>query len=221
MFFTKPPRVLAIGAHPDDVELGAGGFIAKLIKQHGAHVELLVLTHGVQHRDPRTPYNQSNRERETINAASVLGIPVDNVFIRGFADCGLHAAGHELIRTIEAHLSRPGGFDIVLTHAGADTHSDHRETHEATVSASRYFVGMLLLYAAPSTKPNGFHPTFFASLDRDLMEQKDLALRAHASQRDKHFMKQSRTFGIASSWIQFHRVDLEYLEAFEVYKSFW
>jgi LmbE family N-acetylglucosaminyl deacetylase len=45
----KKPTVLALDAYPDDVELGAGGFIARLIRQLDAEVHKAILTYGTRH----------------------------------------------------------------------------------------------------------------------------------------------------------------------------
>jgi LmbE family N-acetylglucosaminyl deacetylase len=221
----ESPRVLAIGAHPDDIELGAGGFVYRLKSKCEAAVTFLVLTAGVQHITPGDAYEPSTRREESIRAAGILGIPQGKVEVLEFPDCKLHDFGHEIIREIERQLygqNRSPSFDIVLTHAGEDTHADHRVVHESTLSAVRDFHGTVLCYQAPSTKPNGFHPTFFVRLDKDEICQKDLAIQAHVSQREKEMMRIPRTIGMASNWGVFLRLPTgTYLEAFEVYKSYF
>jgi LmbE family N-acetylglucosaminyl deacetylase len=224
LFQVDSPHVLAIGSHPDDIEIGAGGFIYRLIQEHNAMVHFLILTEGIQHPKEGSFYEPSLRRRESIIAAQHLGVSARNVEVLEFPDCGLHEVGHQLIRAVEGHVhdpKRPNPFDIVMTISGEDTHADHRETHEATISALRNFFGTVLLYQSPSTKPNTFHPTFFVSLTEDAIRQKDRALQAHASQQNKEFMKVARTVGLATSWALFHHSTAKYCEAFEVYKSFW
>ncbi len=218
------PRVLAIGAHPDDIEIGAGGLIYRLIQEHNAIVEFLILTEGIQHPTPGTFYEPSVRRRESVIAAQHLGVPASNVEVHSFPDCGLHEVGHQVIRLIEQKVhdqKNKRTYDIILTHAGEETHADHREAHEATISALRNFWGTVLLYQSPSTKPNSFHPTLFVNLGEEAIRQKDRALQAHASQQNKDFMKIARTVGLATSWALFHHLTDKYAEAFEIYKSFW
>lgn len=218
------PHVLAIGAHPDDIEIGAGGLIHRLIQEHNAIVQFLILTEGIQHPKPGEFYEPSVRRRESVLSAQHLGVSSKSVEVLQFPDCGLHEVGHQLIRAIEAHVhdaKRPKSYDVILTHSGEDTHADHRETHEATISALRNFWGSVLLYQSPSTKPNTFHPTFFVNLTEDAIRQKDRALQAHVSQQNKEFMKIARTVGLATSWALFHHSTTRYCEAFEIYKSFW
>lgn len=218
------PHVLAIGAHPDDIEIGAGGFVHRLIQEHNAVVHFLILTEGRQHPKEGKFYEPSLRRKESVIAAQHLGVPAKNVEVLEFADCGLHEVGHQVIRAIESRVhdaNRPRPFDIILAHSGEDTHADHRESHEATISALRNYWGAVLLYQSPSTKPNTFHPTLFVNLPEDSIRQKDRALQAHASQQNKEFMKIARTVGLATSWALFHHLTEKYCEAFEIYKWFW
>jgi len=221
----KNPRVLAIGAHPDDIEIGAGGFVDILIRKHQGFVEFLVLTEGVQGVAPDELYNGGLRHEEAINGAGRLGVAPEHVTVMDFPDCQLHNYGHQIIQAIESHLYDKDGkarFDVVLTHVLGDAHEDHRVVHESTLSAVRHFNGTVLCYQAPNTKPNCFHPTFFVELDPESIANKVAALQEHRSQQFKPFMHVQQTRGLAANWAQFHRLpEGTYLEAFEIYKSFF
>ncbi|MCL4854076.1 MAG: PIG-L family deacetylase [Bryobacteraceae bacterium] len=225
----RPLRVLAIGAHPDDIEIGAGGFIARLVRDVSAHVDFLVLTHGLQGPQLGQLYSRTQRTSETQKAADQLGITgkggkVYFLSDEHYKDCRLHEVGHDLIKQIEQRVfaNDDQQYDLVLSHAADDSHQDHCQAHESTVSALREFRGTLLLYQAPSTKPHKFHPTFFVTLDDDAIYRKDIALMCHISQRDKPELTGIvRTQGMAKTWALFLRLPAAFLEAFEVYKSFW
>ncbi len=225
----QPLRVLAIGAHPDDIEIGAGGFIARLVRDISARVDYLILTHGLQTPRFGEFYRPIERAQETRRAAEQLGIPntggaVEFLPEEHFKDCKLHEVGHDLIQQIERRVFVDGEqkYDLVLSHAANDSHQDHCQAHESTITALRNFRGTLLLYQSPSTKPHRFHPTFFVTLDEDAMSKKDLALMAHISQRDKPELTGIlRTQGMAKTWALFLRCPSLFLEAFEVNKSFW
>src|SRR5262249_48362331 len=60
------PHVLAIGAHPDDIEIGTGGLIHRLIQEHNAAVQFLILTEGIQHPKEGVYYEPSVRRKESI-----------------------------------------------------------------------------------------------------------------------------------------------------------
>ena len=65
MVLSKKCRVLAIGAHPDDIELGVGGFLHLLRHKWDAEVDLLILTAGVQSASPgQKPYEPTTRIQE-------------------------------------------------------------------------------------------------------------------------------------------------------------
>jgi LmbE family N-acetylglucosaminyl deacetylase len=221
----RAPRVLAIGAHPDDIELGAGGFVHRLMHKCQATVHFLILTEGLQGLAQSGSAASTLRRKEAHDAAELLGVSQECVELLSYPDCQLHEKGHEIIREIEKRLYGDGGaprYDAVLTHSGEDTHADHRAAHESTLSAVRYFYGAVLLYQAPSVKPNSFHPTFFVKLDEKDVKQKDLAVMAHVSQRDRDYTRASRTLGMTDNWAIFLRLpNGTYLEAFEVYKSFF
>jgi LmbE family N-acetylglucosaminyl deacetylase len=219
------PRVLAIGAHPDDIELGAGGFIHRLIARSQAAVKLLVLTEGAHALHAGDRYEPATRRVEAAAAADLLGVQAGGLEVLAYPDCRLHEHGHQVIVEIESRLFGPDlapQFDLVLTHSGEDSHADHRAAHEATLSAVRGFHGSVLLYQSPSTKPNGFRPTFFVELDQAAVAKKDAAIQAHVSQRDKAFMRCPWLRSMGGTWATFLRLSSDtYLEAFEVYKSFF
>ena len=225
----NPPRVLAIGAHPDDIEIGAGGFIARLVRDLSARVDFLVLTHGLQTPRFGELYQPVKRGEEARHAAEQLGITetdgkVEFLPEQHFKDCKLHEVGHDLIEQIERRVFVEGQqqYDLVLTHAANDSHQDHCHAHESTITALRSFSGTLLLYQAPSTKPHEFRPTFFVTLDDDAIRKKDMALQAHVSQRDKPELTGIlRTQGMAKTWALFLRCPGLLLEAFEVSRTFW
>jgi LmbE family N-acetylglucosaminyl deacetylase len=225
MWFDIPkPRVLAIGAHPDDIELGCGGFIRRLFQADAARIRFFILSRGLQHPVPGRTFSPGKRIQEAEDAAEVLGVPAGEVRLEQFEDCKLHLSLHAIIQELELEIVGPDGepnFDLVLTHAGVDTHFDHETTCKATLAATRSFHGTLLLYQSVSTEPTAFRPNYFVSLDSETIEIKQEALRCHESQRDKPFMQLVRTEGMAKSWGVFHRRPDAFFEAFELHKSYW
>ncbi|MFJ5228805.1 PIG-L deacetylase family protein [Kitasatospora sp. NPDC088391] len=160
-------RILAIGAHPDDIELGCGATLLKA-RQDGAAVGLLVLTDG-----RLGPGDPELRSREQRSAADHLGA---TLYRGGFRDGELvHDAA--LTGRIEQVLAefRP---DLVLTHAPADSHQDHRAAADATVAAARTHPH-LLHYEGPTTLD--FHPTVYSDVAGHVPGKLAL-LRHHLSQ---------------------------------------
>lgn len=223
VLLSTAPRVLAIGAHPDDIEIGAGGFLHRLLQSCHATAHFLVLTEGL--RGLVATSEPSQRRAEAVAAASALQVAAEDVEVLNYPDCRLHEHGHDLIGEIERRLyddARAPRYDLVLTHAGEDTHADHRAAHESTLSATRDFHGTVLLYQSPSTKPNGFRPTFFVDLAETDVNQKCAAILSHISQRQRTYTTAMRTIGMTTTWSLFLRQPSgSYMEAFEVYKAFW
>jgi bacillithiol biosynthesis deacetylase BshB1 len=124
--------VLAIGAHPDDVELGCGGTIAKLARS-GRRVGILHLTRG----EAGTRGTPEMRRREAEAAAAILGAAAIE-----FLDCGDGAFRHgvaeedaliELLRRL-----RP---ELVFAPTPADRHPDHGRAHRLVLDAA-YYAGL-------------------------------------------------------------------------------
>lgn len=121
--------ILAIGVHPDDVELSCSGTLLKHIKQ-GYKVALLDLTRG----ELGTKGDADTRKTEASNAASIMGIAIrDQV---GLAD-GFFQYSKENILKIIPYIRkyRP---KIVLTNAPEDRHPDHGRAAKLTADACFY-----------------------------------------------------------------------------------
>jgi LmbE family N-acetylglucosaminyl deacetylase len=164
--------VLAVGAHPDDVELGCGGTIA-LHKMRGDRVYLLVLTRG------EASGNAEVREKECKRAAEILG--VDKLFFGGLEDTKVHD-DRETVDIIEDLIDGVNPC-IVYGPTSKDTHQDHRNTGHATLSASRR-CKIVLLYEGASTQRN-FIPQVFVNIEKTL-ELKREATRVFGSQLNNH-----------------------------------
>ncbi|MFN3476005.1 MAG: PIG-L deacetylase family protein [Candidatus Methylomirabilales bacterium] len=160
-------NILAIGAHPDDIEFGCGGTLIKYALK-GHDIYLLILTDGGRGGDP------AERRKEQEEAAKVLG--AKELFWGGYQDTEV-PLDRELIQKVEVifHLVRP---DLILVHFGDDTHQDHRHLSTSVVTASRY-TRNVLFYEGPTTA--NFTPSVFVDIEA-VLERKLAALKAHASQ---------------------------------------
>ena len=160
-------RVLAVGAHPDDVEIGAGGTLAAHSVANDA-VSILTLSRGAYGGD------QSLRTRESQEAADIIGA---TLFLRDLEDTQI-PEGHPTIGLIEEVIeeTRP---TIVYTHSIHDLHQDHRSTHRAVMVACRQ-VGRVYCFQSPSATVE-FHPTHFVTID-DYLSRKLKVIEVFGSQ---------------------------------------
>ena len=160
-------RVLAVGAHPDDIELGCG---ATLLAHSAAgdSVTMLVMTGG-----EKGPGQVTGRHHEQQEAARILGAELR---WGGLVDCTL-TPDATTVAVVERAISASGA-DLVYVHAPDDSHQDHRAVAAATLAAGRR-LSRVMHYQSPSTL--AFHPTVFVDVTAHL-SGKLAALGAHASQ---------------------------------------
>jgi len=163
----KRMNILAIGAHPDDIEYGCAGTLIKYAERDH-RIYLMILTGGEEGGEGKV------RHREQSTAAEIMG--AKQVFWGGYRDTQL-PLNKELIDKIEEVLVdvKP---DLILVNYRDDTHQDHRVLTEATMSATRY-VRNVLFFEVPTTQ--NFNPQVFVDIS-DTLERKFQVLKAHESQ---------------------------------------
>jgi LmbE family N-acetylglucosaminyl deacetylase/tetratricopeptide (TPR) repeat protein len=168
--------VLAIGAHPDDIELGCAGFILKL-KASGAQVHGLTLTRGERGTD-----RPEARPQESAQAARFMEL--DSLTVLDLPDAGLQDRVGDVKAAIEERVKalRPS---IVLTHSDVDVHGDHRAVHAASREAARG-VSTVLCYEDVSTTEH-FQPNLFVDISHYL-DDHVRACALHASQAHRAYM---------------------------------
>ena len=154
-------NVLAIGAHPGDVELGAAGTLARHVAR-GDGVTLLVLTHGKPGDD------DTRRADEQARAAEVLGATL----LWGDFTAGSLPSGDAAAAAIEDAIRRAEA-SLVYTHAPDDALADHRAASTASLGAA-HCVSTVLYYETPSTLH--FQPALFVDVE-DALETKLAVLR--------------------------------------------
>ena len=121
--------LLAVGAHPDDVELGCGGTLAK-VAAGGRRVGILHLTGG----ESGTRGTAAGRRREAEAAAAALGAVAMTILDCGDGGLRTGAAEEDAVIAVLRRL-RP---EVVLAPPPADRHPDHGRAHALTVAACFY-----------------------------------------------------------------------------------
>ena len=193
-------RVLAFGAHPDDLEVGAGGLLARL-SQEGAEVTMAVVS---------IPNNNKIRLEEARKGAEV--IDADLVILYEDKPCRVEDIPmHELVRRMDQVVGdvRP---DLVITHSAFDLHWDHSLVNRATVSALRRTPCDLLAFLSSpemNAQSRGIGQCF-ADISHTI-DTKIAAIQAHASQVAKLDLESSRDLARAMGRISGY----QYAEAYE------
>jgi LmbE family N-acetylglucosaminyl deacetylase len=197
--------VLAIGAHPDDVEIGCGGILV-CHNALGDDVNVLTLTGG------EVGGVVSERVDESRRAAELIGA---RLFLAELPDTRINVSdGGIVIGTIERVISevRP---TIVYTHSHNDVHQDHRNVHDATLVAARN-VPRVYCYQAPSTNID-FRPTRFVGVD-DWVDRKVEVIGAYGSQvKIRRYLQEDLLRATARYWSRFGAS--QYAEPLEVVRE--
>ncbi len=200
MEVARGERVLAVGAHPDDVEIGVGGILAAH-RARGDDVTILTMSSGAVGGD------ETLREDESRAAATLLGAGI--VFGR-LEDTRLgHEAG--LVGAIEG-VVRDVAPDIVYTHGSADLHQDHAAVHHATMVACRR-VGRVYGYQSPSSTV-AYAPKRFIPIDEQLA-LKLASIACYRSQTEvRDYLEEDLLVATARYWGRF--TNSRYAEPLEV-----
>ena len=158
-------RALFLGAHPDDVEVCAGGTVAKLVA-NGWEVVIA------------TPYKNDVRYEEAVRAAAALGAVYWNWKV------GLER--RDVIIFCEGG-QRPG-WDLIVTPSPQDSHQEHREIAELGYALARK--NNVELWHMNTGIPGGLAISpklnHFMSLNNDQLRAKSDSIRAHKSQWEKY-----------------------------------
>jgi len=169
-------RVLCLGSHADDIEIGCGGTILKLIKTY-----------------PNIEFNwvvfssNSQREREAYESAKMFLSKAQekNIVIKKFRDGFFPFIGIEIKEFFE-QLKQDVHPDIILTHYRNDLHQDHRLISDLTWNTFRNH--LILEYEIPKYDADLGSPNFFVHLDDLICQEKiKYILESFESQKGKHW----------------------------------
>ena len=197
-------NVLAIGAHPDDIELGCGA--ALLAHRRAGHaVTMLVMTSGLGPAERRARPDEQEEAAALLRAGLMWG---------GFEDGKVPSDG-PAVRVIEDAIARTGA-EAIYTHAAGDSHQDHRAVAAATAAAARR-TQRVLCYESPTSLR--FSPTHFVDVG-GLVEAKLGLIRAHLSQVMKNGLVDLEAVEAQARFRGF-QARVRYAEAFEATRFVW
>jgi LmbE family N-acetylglucosaminyl deacetylase len=181
----KPFEILCLGAHSDDIEIGAGGTILTLLNRHpGARVNWIVFA-----------ANEERAREARASAADFLAKASHvDVEIHDFPDGFFPAEFSRLKRKFEALKSKVAP-DLILTHVRNDDHQDHRIIAELTWNTFRDH--LILGYEVIKYDTDLGSPNVFVSLDPAVAQRKVVALMDHfQSQLNRRWFVQETFMGM-------------------------
>jgi LmbE family N-acetylglucosaminyl deacetylase len=199
-------RVLALGAHADDIEIGCGASLLTLARTRpDAEVTWVVLG------------AQGQREREArASATAFIGADRSEIIVHGFRDGFFPYVGGDVKDVFEELKSRLDP-DLILTHGRHDLHQDHRLVCELTWNTWRDH--LILEYEIPKYDGDLGTPNVFIPISEEVAREKArLVLHAFESQREKHWFDEQLFLGLMRVRGMEGRSPSGYAEAFQCRK---
>jgi len=169
-------RLLCLGAHCDDIEIGCGGTILRLLSEH-SNIEIYWKVFS----------STAVRKKEALRGAKLFlaGAKKKKIAIHKYRD-RFFPSLHAQIKGEFDKLKKEFAPDVILTHYRHDLHQDHRVINELTWNTFRNH--LILEYEIPKYDGDLGTPNFFVGLNRNTCERKaEYILDAFASQRDKQW----------------------------------
>ncbi|NLA80399.1 MAG: hypothetical protein GX853_06600 [Chloroflexi bacterium] len=172
-FFGK--SLLFMGAHPDDIELGCGAFLAGM----NGKAEIFCYTFSDNQKNPDLP----NLVQEHANSMHVLGLRDDQFELGTFETRRVPDARQEILEKRIA-LRKKHRPEIVLVHTAQDLHQDHQII---TQEAMRAFRGTTVLGFDVLRSSYGFFPHFLAEVSEADVNKKIAALAEYKTYKDRYY----------------------------------
>jgi LmbE family N-acetylglucosaminyl deacetylase len=174
--FPEKPKILCLGAHPDDIEIGCGGTLLKLSENIPNAQFWWVVFSG-----------NEERRKEAIQSANLF-VDKSNLLINNFRESYFPYVGSEIKDYFE-HLKEKLSPDIIFTHFRKDLHQDHSLISALTWNTFRNHV--ILEYEIPKFEGDLITPNFYVPLNEELVKKKiNLIINNFNSQSQKHWFKE-------------------------------
>lgn len=177
-------RVLFIGAHPDDIELGCGA----LIHQVAPQTDLLCVTLSDNQKNPLL----TSLVEEHHRSMDVLGVKRESVVLGPFTTRIFPDSRQEILEYF-LKLRRDFNPDLIFVHSQADVHQDH---NTITEEALRAFRGITVLGFDVVRSSYGFFPHFIVEVSEESVNKKIEALSQYETYRDKYYFNSELTRSI-------------------------
>jgi LmbE family N-acetylglucosaminyl deacetylase len=185
-FFGK--RVCFIGAHPDDIEIGAGALIAHIASK----TELYCVTLSDNQKNP----DLQNLVEEHYHSMEILGVRKDQIALGQFETRRFPHARQEILEYM-IQINRTFKPDIVFVHTKADIHQDHATVTE---EALRAFRGVTVLGFDVIRSSYGFFPNFLVEVTEEDVNKKVKALSAYQTYASRYYFNEEITRATNVRW---------------------
>ncbi len=206
-------RIMAIGAHLDDIEIACGGTLAKAIEAGHDVYALIMSKSGYTNKEGKIQRSDEVAVEEGMNALHALGL--SNIEILDFPTKDIPFRS-DVVNAIDVRMTAFNP-DIIFTHHPFDTHQAHEGVAKASIAAARR--KNTVFFYEPIT-PSGrsyvaFKPQMYVDIESTL-EKKIASLKCHSTEYNK--------FG-AEDWIEGVRsrcgfrgyeIGKKFAEAFEI-----
>lgn len=173
IFYGK--KVLFVGAHPDDIELGCGALLAHIVGQ----TDVLCVTLS----DNQKNLALGNLVDEHHRSMAVLGVPRGRVIVGPFETRNFPRDRQDILECLYA-LNRDHSPDLVFVHSRADIHQDHVVAMDEVLRAFR---GTTVLGFDVLRSSYGFFPHFLVEVGEEDVERKLRALAEYRTYGDKYY----------------------------------
>ena len=168
-------RILFLGAHPDDIELGCGALIAHIVGK----VDLRCVTLSDNQENPAL----TNLVQEHHRSMSVLGVKKEQVILKNFETRNFPRDRQAILEYLY-DLNREFKPDIIFTHTQSDIHQDHEVVR---LEALRTYRGVSVLGYDVLRSSYGFFPHFLVEVSEADVQKKIKALAEYKTYAEKYY----------------------------------
>jgi LmbE family N-acetylglucosaminyl deacetylase len=196
-------NVLAIGAHPDDVEFSCLGFLMKL-KELDANINIFIASLG-------SKGDQTSGELRISESKAALNLLNPTINIRN--KMGIETNDFEEISNELRFLIMNLKPDLILIHSQHDTHQEHKLLREILLSAARRVRCTILSYKSVSVT-SSYEENFFVDIS-DFIDKKIFQLQLHKSQLKHDYFSKSSILSYHANWFGKQR-ECDFVESYHV-----
>jgi N-acetylglucosamine malate deacetylase 1 len=201
-------KILAVGAHPDDIEIFMYGFLL-VCKKRKDEISLLIATDGSAGGDKSCTELIQTRKKETIKGLQKLGIP-DFLNIKD----GKMSWDNKHMDILDKYINKKSP-DLVVTHGPEDYHADHRALSDSVSKIVDFKCPILF---CDTLMGINFTPEIYIDIS-EVFKEKQNAILAHKSQNPKKFLRATKLMNSYRAG-QCNAPEGFYAEAYRLYAKF-